>query len=99
MKQLLPIVAVANFVLFTAVDSFDICQPSFSKLPVVISLLNINCNDMRSFTKQTIGLPLAPHAITRSPRTDLLTWAEMFASSCHTSGIADKVTSSGCYLK
>ena len=52
MKQLLPKVAVANFVLFTAVDSFDICQPSFSKLPVVISLLNINCNDMRNFTKQ-----------------------------------------------
>ena len=46
MKQLLTKVAVANFVLFTTIDSFDICQPSFSKLPVVISLLNINCNDI-----------------------------------------------------
>ena len=50
-------------------------------------------------TEQTIGLPLAPHAITKSPRTDLHTCAEMFASSCHTSAIADKVTSFSCYSK
>ena len=60
MKQLLPKVAVANFVLFTAVDSFDICQPSFSKLPVVTSLLNINCDNILACKAPDEFLPEKP---------------------------------------